>query len=149
WAIGGEVLAWSFQPDRPALDWLLVLAGYIALAYALCDLAVRWNLRDLYGAAALGGLAALLHALLLNPQMALVEIPRTLITRALGAQGILLMGTLLLWLLLLGVLPLRRLMLPVAVVMGLCWGTWVRYAPILTDLRAPVIGADTFTLIGV
>jgi hypothetical protein len=149
WAIGGEVLAWSFQPDRSALDWLLVIAGYIALAYALCDLAVRWNLRDLYGVAALGGLAALLHALLLNPQMALVEIPRTLVTRALGAQGILLMGMLLMWLILLGVLPLRRLMLPVAVVMGLCWGTWVRYAPVLTDLRAPVIGADGFTLVGV
>ncbi len=149
WAIGGEILSWSFHPDRSALDWLLVIAGYAALSYALCDLAVRWNLRDLYGVAALGGLAALLHALLLNPQMALVEIPRTLVTRALGAQGILLMGMLLAWLLLLGVLPLRRLMLPIAVIMGLCWGTWVRYAPILTDLRAPVISADTFTLIGV
>lgn len=149
WAIGGEVLAWSFQPDRTMLDWLLVIAGYIALAYALCDLAVRWNLRDLYGVAALGGLAALLHALLLNPQMALVEIPRTLVTRALGAQGILLMGMLLMWLLLLNVLPLRRVMLPIAILMGLCWGTWVRYAPILTDLRAPVMGADGFTLVGV
>jgi hypothetical protein len=149
WAIGGEVLAWSFQPDRSALDWLLVIAGYIALAYALCDLAVRWNVRDLYGVAALGGLAALLHALLLNPEMALVEIPRTLVTRALGAHGILLMGMLLMWLILLGVLPLRRLMLPIAVIMGLCWGTWVRYAPILTDLQAPVIGSDGFTLVGV
>ena len=84
-----------------------------------------------------------------DPQMALVEIPRTLVTRALGAQGILLMGMLLLWLLLLGVLPLRRLMLPLSVIMGLCWGTWVRYAPILTDLRAPIISADAFTLVGV
>lgn len=149
WAIGGEVLSWSFQSDRSELDWLLIVAGYAAMAYAFCDLAVRWNLRDLYGVAALGGLAALLHALLLNPQMALVEIPRTLVTRALGAQGILLMGMLLMWLLLLGVLPFRRLLFSLAVIMGLCWGTWVRYAPILTDLRAPVIEADTFTLIGV
>lgn len=149
WAIGGEVLAWSFPPDRALFDWILIAAGYIALAYALCDLAVRWNLRDLYGVAALGGLAALLHALLFNPQMALVEIPRTLVTRALGAQGILLMGMLLAWLILLGILPLRRLMLPIAVIMGLCWGTWVRYAPILTDLHAPVIGQDAFVVIGV
>lgn len=149
WAIGGEALAWSFPPDRSVFDWTLILAGYIALAYALCDLAVRWNLRDLYGVAALGGLAALLQALFLNPQMALVEIPRTLVTRALGAQGILLMGMLLAWLILLGVLPFRRLMIPIAVLMGLCWGTWVRYAPILTDLQAPVIGADLFTITGI
>lgn len=149
WAIGGEILPWSFPPDRAAFDWLLIIIGYVALSYALCDLAVRWNLRDLYGVAALGGLAALLYALFLNPQMALAEIPRTLVTRALGAEGILLMGMLLAWLILLGALPLRQLMLPIAVLMGLCWGTWVRYAPILTDLRAPVISADEFTVIGV
>ncbi len=149
WAIGGEVLAWSFPPDRPLIDWALILAGYAALAYAMIDLAVRWRMRDLYGVAALGGLAALVYALFMNPQATLTEIPRTLVTRALGAHGLILMGMLLLWLILLDVLPLKRLILPIAVVMGLCWGTWVRYGPLLTALRAPVIDVNTFSVIGV
>lgn len=148
WAVGGEILAWSFAPNRPLLDWLLILLGYVALGYALTDLAARWRIRDLYGVAALGGVAGLIYGLLMNPAFALEEIPRTLVTRVLGMQSLILMGMTLLWLLLLDRLPLRWITLPIAALMGLCWGTWVRHAPINTALAAPIIDIDTFTIVG-
>lgn len=149
WAIGSEVLLWSYPPDRTIMDWILNLAGYGVLAYALTDLAVRWRMRDLYGVAPLGGLAALLYALFVNPQFTLVDIPRTLVTRAMGSHALLFMGMLLLWLVMLRAVPLLHLLIPLAALIGACWGTWVRYAPILTDLPGPTLTDPTlFILIG-
>ncbi|MBK9122258.1 MAG: hypothetical protein IPM16_03920 [Chloroflexi bacterium] len=147
WAIGAEVLLWSYPPDRSVIDWILTLAGYGVLAYALVDLAIRWRLRDLYGVAPLGGLAALLYALVVNPQFTLIDIPRTLVTRAMGSHALLFMGMLLLWLVMLRAVPLQRLLVPLAALIGVCWGTWVRYAPILTDIPGPTLTDPTLFLI--
>jgi hypothetical protein len=150
WAIGSEVLLWSYPPDRTVLDWIFHLIGYGVLAYALTDLAVRWRVRDLYGVAPLGGLAALLYALAVDPQFTLADIPRTLVTRAMGSHALLFMGMLLLWLVMLRVVPLQRLLVPLAALIGLCWGTWVRYAPTLTDLPGPTLSDPTlFLVIGI
>lgn len=150
WAIGSEVLLWSYPPDRTVMDWILILAGYGVLAYSLTDLAVRWRLRDLYGVASLGGLAALLYALIINPQFMLEDIPRTLVTRAMGSHALLFMGMLLLWLVMLRAVPLQWLLGPLAALIGLCWGTWVRYAPVLTDLPGPPLTDPTvFIVVGI
>jgi hypothetical protein len=128
---GSEVLAWTTPTSHTPLDWALRVVGYIALAALLLDFTMRYRVRDLFGGLALAGIYTLLYALLLNPTYAFADIGRTLVTRVMGAHGLLAAEMLGLFLALTGGNRprTRKLLLVGAVIVGLAWGTWVRYWP--------------------
>src|SRR5512134_3791736 len=88
-AYGSEVLVWTNPPGRPLLEWLLFAPGYLVLASILLDFVVRYRVRDLFGVLILAGFYSLSAALLLNPESMLIDMPRTLVTRVMGAHGLL------------------------------------------------------------
>lgn len=131
---GVELLLWLDPPSRPVLVWPLLAAGYLSLGTLLLDLATRFRVRSIFGLLALAGIGALLNALLINPTYALADVPRTLLTRVLGATTFIILLMLALYLVLTGGLRLRwsLLLLPL---LGLGWGTWARWSPTLLDAR--------------
>src|SRR5262245_39662 len=85
---GSQVLFWM-EPERLSLlDWLLIAAGCLALSAALLDFAARWRIYDLFGLLLLAGICGLCSGLLLNPGIALADVPRTLVTRVAGLDAL-------------------------------------------------------------
>jgi len=131
-AFCSEILLWTTPPARSLLDWLLLALGYLALSALLLEIAARFRLRDIFGLLTLAGIYGLLNGLLLNPHAALIDFPRTLITRAMGAHAFAGLLALALFLGLLGgSLRSRRLLiaLVLALVAGIGWGAWARWSP--------------------
>ena len=128
-AFGSEIGVWTMPTTRSPLDWALLVIGYVALSALLLEIAARYRLRDIFGLMTLAGLYGMLNGLILNPQSALIDLPRTLITRAMGAHG--LIGLLVLALFFSG--RGRRsliLSLGVTLILGAGWATWARWAPV-------------------
>ncbi len=128
-----EILLWT-QPTRPLIDWALLALGYLALSGLLLEIAARYRLRDAFGLLTLAGIYGMLNGLILNPTTALIDVPRTLITRALGghaAAGLIALALFLAltrsggrgrrgWIAALGI----------ALVVGVAWGTWAHWSPV-------------------
>lgn len=127
---GSEVLAWTNPPQRPLLEWLLLLPGYLALSSVLLDLIVRYRVRDLFGGLVLAGIYSLVAALAINPSSMLNDMPRSLFTRVMGAHALIAAETIGLFLVLTGGGRSRRTLLIGCVVVGLAWGIWVKSWPI-------------------
>lgn len=144
---GAEILVWVNPPGRSVLDWLLLVPGYILLAAVVLDVIVRYRVRDLFGALVVTGFFSLLAALVLNPQYAFAEMPRTFITRVMGAQALLAMEMLGLFLVLTGGgKTSRRLFLLGCLIVGIAWGFWVRWWP--PDEGYPLVDLPTMLLCG-
>lgn len=130
-AFGSEILIWTNPLGRAPLDVLLLVPGYIALSAMLLDFIVRYRTRDLFGVLVLAGFYSLAASLALNPASTLNELPRTLVTRVMGAHA--LVGAEMIGLLLAltgGAAPRRRRALLIgSVFVGLAWGMWVRWWP--------------------
>ncbi|MCS6835584.1 MAG: hypothetical protein NZ750_06160 [Anaerolineae bacterium] len=139
-AWGIEVLLWTDLLARPLSEWLLRVAGYLLVASLLLDLAVRYRLRDLTDHMALLAIGGLSTGLLVAPQLAFADFPRTLVTRSLGAFTFLGFEMWALFLLLLGGATPRyqRIFLMVALLLGFFWGTWMRWTPEFGLLAQPV-----------
>ena len=138
WFISIELLPWAMPAAHTPWDWPLLVAGYVALAAVLLDVAARFRLRDGYGLLALAGLAGLTAALCFNPGYALANPPLTWFTRALGAMTL---GALI------GLLIFLRLARPIgwrgvivalllAAPLGALWGYWARWSPQALDAAA-------------
>ncbi len=134
-SFGSELLLWNDLPAREVIDWLLVLIGMLVISTISIDLLIRLRLRDLPGLMTLAGVYALLNALVINPDSTLFDIPRTLVTRVTGAHALIGLEMLILFLALLSGRRglFQRVVLFGAVVVGLAWGTWVRWAVTLDD----------------
>lgn len=144
-AFGSEILLWTNPPGRALLDWLILAVGYLAVSAVLLDLAVRYRIRDLFGLMALAGIYGLAAGLLLNPQTALVDVPRTLITRVMGAHALIGLTMLALFL---KIEKLPRAALVAIAVSGVAWGVWVRWLPTLIDSIAPETSLLTMLIYG-
>jgi len=129
-----EILLWTNPPSRTLLDWLLLIVGYIAMSALLLEIAARYRLRDAYGLIALAGIYGMANGLILNPHSALIDVPRTLITRAMGAHAFAgLIGLALFLALAGGSLYSRRTLiaaLVLALIIGVGWGTWAHWSPV-------------------
>ncbi len=130
-AFCSEIVLWIDPPARSLVEWVLLVVGYVALAGLLIDIMARYRIGTFFGLIAVAGLYGLINSLILNPQMALIEMPRTLVTRVLGAHT--LMGLLALAIffgLLIGFSGrTRRLIMLIAVAaLGFAWGGWSRWS---------------------
>lgn len=128
-----EILLW----DQPELHFksevsFLALGGYFALALFLLFLAERFRVRNAFGLFVLAGIYGLLSSLLINPETAFIEIPRTLFSRVMGAHTLMGLTALNVLYLLYGVRPRRELILYGAgfFVMGIAGGIWGRWSPV-------------------
>ncbi len=129
---GSETLLWTNPPGRVITEWLLLIAGYAALATLLLDLILRYRVRDLIGLMLLAGVYGLLASLLINPQTALIDLSYTLVTRVMGGHTLLGLEMIGLFLALTGgSRRARYLLLAGSGVVGLAWGVWVRWFPVL------------------
>lgn len=133
---GADVLLWADVATRPLGEWGLRLIGSMALSTALLDVAVRYRIRDSYDSLALMGGYGLLAGALLAPQFALIDLPRTLLTRVIGGYG--LVGVEMF-----GVLialtgghfkRVRWLFIGAIAWNGFYWGVWMRWMPELGGL---------------
>ncbi len=150
-AFASEVLVWTNPQSRSLLDWALLVPGYLALSALLLEIAARYRLRDVFGLLALAGLYGMINGLILNPHSALIDVPRTLISRAIGAQGCAGLVALALFFALAGggLRPRRTLLaaIMIAGIVGLGWGTWARWSPaVFAEL--PASAPETLLLYG-
>ncbi len=137
-----EIILWTHPTGRSVLDWLLLVGGYVGLSALLLDFAARYRVRDVFGVLALAGLYGLFNSLLLNPETALVAVPRTWATRVMGAHTLLGLGALALLL----YQPPRRMLWPGAGVVGLLWGVWVRWLATFTEIVPAVAPLPTMQI---
>ncbi len=131
--VASEILLWT-QPTRPLIDWALLALGYLALSGLLLEIAARYRLRDAFGLLTLVGIYGMMNGLILNPATALIDVPRTLITRAMGGHAAAGLIALALFLALTrgGLRGRRNLIaaLGIALIVGVAWGTWARWSPV-------------------
>ncbi|MFN8528347.1 MAG: hypothetical protein U0670_07035 [Anaerolineae bacterium] len=130
-ALCSEILLWIDPANRTIIGAGVLLAGYWALAGLLIDWLTRYRVQSFFGLLATAGLYGMLNGLLLNPQMALIDVPRTLLTRVMGAHT--LMGLLALSIFIALQLGLRgrarrALLLIAAAGLGIGWGGWARWS---------------------
>lgn len=160
-----EILLWADPSGRAVADWPRLIVGYLALAALLLDLMARYRVRDVFGLLVLTGFYGLLTSLLLNPQIALVDVPRTWATRVLGAQTLLGLAGLVLFLKLtagatgqsLRLSPTKNLfhflvvysqhLLIASGITGLLWGLWVRWLATFTELTPATPPLTTVLLV--
>jgi len=149
--LGSEILLWTDPPGRSLTDWLLIVPGYLALGALLLDLLTRYRVRDLWGLMVVAGVYGLLNGLLINPDSALVDVPRTLVTRTLGAHTLLgLEMTALFFVLTNGrSRGWRRVLALGSIVIGLAWGVWVSMAPLQTDVHYGAVTFETMLAWGI
>lgn len=136
---GSQILLWTQPLARPLTDWFILLPTTFALSTILLDLVSRFHLKDIYDAMTLMALYGLLSALIINPQLAFVDLPRTLVTRVLGGNSLIGLEMWGLFMLGLGAFAQKkRIVVLASFVVGFSWGIWVRWTPILTDRAMPV-----------
>lgn len=148
---GSEVLLWSDVLGRAWWEWPILIAGYLLIAALLLDLMARYRVRDFLGMMTIAGVYGLLNGLLLNPELTLFDIPRTLVSRVTGAHTLIGLEMLYLFLALTGghLRHLRLVMVVGAVAVGAAWGFWVRWSPIYTEVPYGVIPLETMLIAGV
>lgn len=145
---GSEILLWPNPLERAPFDWLLLLAGTGLLAAIMLDLLSRYHVHDLFGVMVVAGVYGLLMGMVVNPQFALVDVPRTFLTRVMGMYS--LMGVEMVGLLVALTSGGRftRGLLTGTVIIGVAWGVWVRWFPVLNEPPSPVVGLPTMLLAG-
>jgi hypothetical protein len=145
---GSEILLWTNPTGRPSADWLIILPLYLLLATVILDIFSRYRLRDFAGVMTLAGIYSLINSLVINPDTSLIEIPRTLVTRVTGAHTLLGLEMLILFLALTGQ-NFRRVALFGASIVGLAWGTWVRWSPLETQVTYETASLETMLILGI
>lgn len=133
---GAEILLWTDPLQHTLTEWALRLVGYMALAALALDFAARYRIREMYDVLVLAGIFGLCVGLFVQPQSSLVDFPRTLMTRVMGAHALIgaqMFGVLLA---LTGgqVARYRRLLLGYSAWLGFYWGIWMRWSPTLTQV---------------
>ncbi len=127
-----EVILWT-DVARPVWTWPFVVLGYVGVAALLLDLMTRYRVHELFGGLVLAGVYGLLASALLNPAVAFVGLPLSLVTRVMGAQTAAGVLGLALYLGLVGGVRRNRLWIG-AVGIGLVWGVWVRGTPLVVGV---------------
>jgi hypothetical protein len=146
-----EILLWANIQTLTSGDWLIHSIAYVGLATLLLDVAVRYRIRDLYDAMALLAFYAAIGGLLISPDISFSDLPRTLVTRVLGAYcltGAVGFG---IFLALTTNQPRYwRLMVAGMAWVGFYWGTWLRWTPEVGSLfTEPVALGTMLTYAGV
>lgn len=148
---GSEILLWHNIQHDGVVAWLIHIAGYLLLSTLVIDIAVRYRIRDVYDAMVLIAGYALLHSLIISPELGWQRIPDTLLTRIIGAEAL---TALILWGIFLSLLrgDIRKyhfLLLGGTFWLGFYWGTWMRWTPELRGTLEALPLTELFTYAGI
>ena len=137
--VASELIVWQAPLQYDLMDWLGLIAVYLALAAIALDLVARLRAADAPSLLLVAGVYGLANGTLIG-HVATRDLPVSLIVRPLGAQPLAFLAALgALWLLLSGRAP----HLLAAAIGGLAWGVWVRWAPGASDGAIPLVSAVT------
>ena len=137
--VASELIVWQAPLQYDLMDWLALIAVYLALAAIALDLVARLRAADAPSLLLVAGVYGLANGTLIG-HVATRDLPVSLIVRPLGAQPLAFLAALgALWLLLSGRAP----HLLAAAIGGVAWGGWGRWAPGASDGAIPLGSAVT------
>jgi len=137
-----EIIVWQTPTAYDPLDWLALALIYPALAAITLDLVARLNVRDIFSVLLLAGIYGLLDATLIS-HITTSDLPLSLLVRPLGAQPLAFVGALAAFLLLASGRPTGLRAFVIALGVGLAWGVWVRWFPVVSDVSIPEVAIGT------
>ncbi len=141
--VASELIVWQAPLQYDLMDWLALIAMYLALAAIALDLVARLRAADAPSLLLVAGVYGLANGTLIG-HVATRDLPVSLIVRPLGAQPLAFLAALGgFWLLLSGRGGPRPPRLLAAAIGGLAWGVWVRWAPGASDGVIPPVSAVT------
>lgn len=132
-----EWIVWQSPLDFSMLEWLGWAAVYVALAAVMLDLLVRLRVGEVFSLLLLAGVYGLLNATLIS-HIATRDLPFSLIVRPLAAQPLAFMGALAAYQMLTSGRATGPLDLGVTLAIGVMWGVWVRWFPVVSDDPVPL-----------
>lgn len=128
---GSEIILWLNIQNYGVVDWLIRLIGYLLLSTLVLDVAIRYRIRDVYDAMVLLAGYALLHSIIISPEIGWQRIPDSLLTRIIGSEAL---TAIILWGVFLtfirgDVRKYHFLLIGGLFWLGFYWGTWMRWIP--------------------
>ncbi len=136
--VASELVVWQTPTEHGALRWLALAAIYVALAAVALDLVARLRVHEVFSLLLLAGLYGLVNGTLVS-HITGRDLPLSLVVRPLAAQPL----AFLLALAAFQVLQSGRATGPLdsgmALVVGLAWGVWVRWFPVISDDPIPAV----------
>jgi len=141
-----ELVVWQAPGSYGLLAWLGLAALYLAFSAIALDLIARLAASDVPSLLLIAGVYGLANGTLIS-QVATRDLPLSLVARPLGAQTLAFLGALAAFRLLLSGRGARLPHLLAAVLGGLAWGVWVRWAPGASDGTIPPVPATTALIV--
>lgn len=144
-----EWIVWQTPLDFTVGEWVLWGAVYLALAALMLDLIARFNVNDIFSLLLIAGMYGLLNATLIS-HITARDLPFSLIVRPLGAQPLAFMGALAAYQILGSGRATGPLDFLVALAVGLMWGVWSRWFPIVSEEVLPEVArSDALVALGI
>ncbi len=137
-----EWIVWQTPTTFNALEWIGLAAVYLALAAIMLDLLARFNASDIFSLFLIAGVYGLLDATLIS-HITTRDLPISLIVRPLGAQPLVFMAALAAFQILTSGRATGPLDFLAALGIGLAWGIWVRWFPVVSDEPVPSVEIGT------
>lgn len=148
---GSEIILWLNIQNYGVADWLIRVVGYLLLATLVLDIAIRYRIRDVYDAMVLLAGYALLHSIIISPEIGWQRIPDSLLTRIIGSEAL---TAIILWGVFLtflrgNVRKYHFLLIGGLFWLGFYWGTWMRWIPELRGTFEAVPLSELLTYAGI
>lgn len=141
-----ELVVWQRPAGYTPLEWTALAALYLALSAIALDLIVRLRADDAPARLLIAGAYGLANGTLIS-HIATQDLPLSLLVRPLGAQPLAFLGALAAFRLLHGGRAGRLPYLLAALIGGLAWGVWVRWAPGASDGAIPRVSVTTALIV--
>jgi hypothetical protein len=133
-----EWIVWQTPTEFTALEWAGLAALYLALAALSLDLIERFHVNDVFSVLVLAGLYGLVNGTLIS-HVVTRDLPFSLVIRPLAAQPLAFIGALAAFQILTSGRATGPLDFLAALLVGLVWGIWVRWFPVVAEEPVPEV----------
>lgn len=137
-----EWIVWQTPTSYNLLEWIALAGIYLAMAAVMLDLIVRLKISEIGNLLLLGGFYGLVNGTIIS-HVATSDLPLSLIVRPLSAQPLAFIGALAAFQLLTSERATGPLHFIITFIVGLVWGVWVRWFPIISDAPIPAVEIET------
>ncbi len=133
-----ELVVWQSPTEFTILEWLGLALLYLALSALALDLIARFNVNDPLGLLLVAGMYGLINSTLIS-HITANDLPLSLVVRPLGAQPLAFLGALASFRILNSERATGPFEFMIALLVGLLWGIWVRWFPVVSDVSIPTV----------